>query len=83
MHSCSLGSVSLPPLSWGCGVVLGMLAGRGAEMGALGNEAVSALGSWSSPESDSSPEMCQERVRRETSLNLLFVSSARRVLVVY
>lgn len=44
VHSCSLGSVSLPPLSWGCGVVLGMLAGRGAEMGALGNEAVSALG---------------------------------------
>lgn len=48
-----------------CGAVLGMLGGRGAEMGTVGNEAVTALGILSSPECDSSPEMCQEKVRKE------------------
>lgn len=33
----------------GCGAVLGVLGGRGAEMGAVGNEALTALGSLSSP----------------------------------
>lgn len=47
------------------GAVLGMLGGSGAEMGTVGNEAVTALGRLNSPECDSCPEMCQEKARKE------------------
>lgn len=55
---------SLSTWLW-CGAGLGMLGGRGAEIRSLGNEALTALGSLSSPGCDSSPEVCQEKVRKE------------------
>lgn len=55
---------SISPWLWCC-AVLGMMGDRGAELGAVGNETVTALGSLSSPECNSSNEMCQERVKKE------------------
>lgn len=68
VQSYTLWSLSLPPLSAdGSAVVLslGCWEGGGADLGAVGNGAVTALGSLSSPGCDSSPGMCQERVRKE------------------